>query len=59
MKLTSAEKREVDRIARKIHHCPERYVGPCWGPIPEDIEEATRQVIAARPATSERTGDER
>ena len=36
--------REVTRLAREIHRCPDGYEGPCWGPTDADIGEAARRL---------------
>lgn len=37
--------KEVKRLAYEIHKCPKGYEGPCWGPNPEDYEEALRRIV--------------
>lgn len=40
---------ERDRLARRLHRCPDGYEGPCWGPTAADYADADA-VIAARAA---------
>ncbi len=37
-------KADIDAEARRIHRCPERYDGPCWGATREDREQAVRNL---------------
>lgn len=36
--MSDPTKKDVERLARRIHRCPTGYEGPCWGPTKEDHE---------------------
>jgi hypothetical protein len=39
---------EVRERARILHHCPENYDGPCWGPTDGDYKQAIAELEAER-----------
>jgi len=36
MELREPTTKDVQRLAARIHRCPEGYDGPCWGPTDDD-----------------------